>query len=170
VVQLVEVLRYKPEDRRFDSRWWTGIFHLHNPSGLTMSLGSTQKWVPGIFSGEGRGCKGGRCIELTTLPPFCADCIEIWEPQPTGNLRICSRSVMELIYRYYIIAKRGYSYRNNWLGWDEHVEIITINFSDINTVGMLDNNASCPKYGSWSTWKEDQEVFRKVYSERKVTK
>jgi len=26
------------------------------------------------------GGKGGRCVWLTTLPPSCADCLEIWEP------------------------------------------------------------------------------------------
>jgi len=26
------------------------------------------------------GSKGGRCVRLTTLPPSCADCPEIWEP------------------------------------------------------------------------------------------
>jgi len=26
---------------------------------------------------------------LTTLPPSCADCLEIWEPQPPGTLRAC---------------------------------------------------------------------------------
>ena len=31
--------------------------------------------------------KGGRCVGLTTLPPSCADCLEIWEPQPAGTLR-----------------------------------------------------------------------------------
>jgi len=33
--------------------------------------------------------KGGRCLELTTLPPSCADCHEIWKPQTPGNLRAC---------------------------------------------------------------------------------
>jgi len=33
------------------------------------------------------GGKGGRCVGLTTLPPFCADCLEIWAPQPPGTLR-----------------------------------------------------------------------------------
>jgi hypothetical protein len=45
-----------------------GIFHLHNPSGRIMDLGSTQpltEMIPGIFPGG----KGGRCIGLTTLPP-----------------------------------------------------------------------------------------------------
>jgi hypothetical protein len=42
-----------------------------------------QKWVPGIFPGG----KGDRCIGLTTLPPSCADCLEMWKPQPPGTLR-----------------------------------------------------------------------------------
>jgi hypothetical protein len=33
--------------------------------------------------------KVGRCEGLTTLPPSCADCLEIWEPQPPGTLRAC---------------------------------------------------------------------------------
>ena len=35
------------------------------------------------------GGTGGRCVELTTLPPLCADCLEIWVPQPPGTLRAC---------------------------------------------------------------------------------
>jgi len=35
------------------------------------------------------GGKGGRCVGLTTLPPSCVDCLEIWEPQPPGTLRAC---------------------------------------------------------------------------------
>ena len=26
------------------------------------------------------GGKGGRCVGVTTLPPSCAECLEIWEP------------------------------------------------------------------------------------------
>jgi len=48
-------------------------------------LSFQQKWVPGIFPGG----KGGRCIGLKTLPPLCADCHEIWEPHPSGTLRVC---------------------------------------------------------------------------------
>ena len=33
------------------------------------------------------GGKGGRCVRLIILPPLCADCFEIWEPQPVGKLR-----------------------------------------------------------------------------------
>jgi hypothetical protein len=35
------------------------------------------------------GGKGSRCVGLTTLPPSCADCLEIWEPQSPGALRAC---------------------------------------------------------------------------------
>jgi hypothetical protein len=35
------------------------------------------------------GGKGGRCVGLTTLPPSCDDCFEIWELQPSGTLRAC---------------------------------------------------------------------------------
>jgi hypothetical protein len=34
--------------------------------------------------------KGGRCEGLTTLPPYRAECHEIWEPQPPGTLRAWS--------------------------------------------------------------------------------
>jgi hypothetical protein len=34
------------------------------------------------------GGKGGRCVGLTTLPPSCADCLEIWEPQLPGTVRV----------------------------------------------------------------------------------
>ena len=33
--------------------------------------------------------KGGRCVRLTTLEPSCADCLEIWDPQPPGILSAC---------------------------------------------------------------------------------
>jgi len=52
---------------------------------------------PGVDSASNRneyqeyslGRKGGRCVGLTTLPLSCADCLEIWEPQPPGTLRAC---------------------------------------------------------------------------------
>jgi len=64
-----------------------GIFHCHNPS--------RPHYGPGVDSASNRNKyqeyflvgKGGRCVGLTTLPPSCADCLEIWEPQPPGILR-----------------------------------------------------------------------------------
>jgi hypothetical protein len=35
------------------------------------------------------GDKGGRGVELTTLLPSCVECLEIWEPQISGNIRAC---------------------------------------------------------------------------------
>ena len=66
----------------------TGFFHWRNPSSRTMALWLTQPLTEmstrNVFWG-----KVGRCIGLTTLPPSCADCPEIWEPQPPGTLRAC---------------------------------------------------------------------------------
>jgi hypothetical protein len=60
-----------------------GVFHWHNPFGRTMALGSSQPLT------EMSTSKRGQCVGLTTLPPSRADCLEIWEPQPSGTLRAC---------------------------------------------------------------------------------
>jgi len=87
VVQLVEALRYKTGSIPDGI---TGIFHWQNPSGRTMALGvdstSNRNEYQEYFLGGG---KGGRCVGLTTLPLSCADCLEIWEPQPPGTLWAC---------------------------------------------------------------------------------
>jgi hypothetical protein len=44
--------------------------------------------------------KCGRCLRLTTLPPSCADCLEIWKPQPPGTLRACLGLKMVLLYLF----------------------------------------------------------------------
>jgi hypothetical protein len=50
------------------------------PSSHTKALGSTQPLTE---------IKGGQSVGLTTLPPSCAECLKIWEPQPRGTLRTC---------------------------------------------------------------------------------
>jgi len=50
--------------------------------GLTQPL--TEMSTRNVFWG-----KGGRWVGLTILPPSCANCLEIWEPQPPGTLRAC---------------------------------------------------------------------------------
>jgi len=67
-----------------------GFFHWHNPCGRTNGPGgvdsASNRNEYQEYSLEG---KGDRCIWLTTLPPSCADCLEIWETQPPGSLRAC---------------------------------------------------------------------------------
>jgi hypothetical protein len=53
-------------------------------SGRTMPLGSTQP----LKEMSNRNASW-LCVGLTTLPPSCADCLEIWEPYPPGILRAC---------------------------------------------------------------------------------
>ena len=42
------------------------------------------------------GGKGGRCLWLTTLPPSCADCLEILDLQRPGNLLVCTDTALPL--------------------------------------------------------------------------
>jgi len=70
-----------------------GMLYLYqygqDPSGRTMALGLTQPLTEMSTRNISLGGKCGRCVRLTTLPPLCADCLEIWEPQPPGTLRAC---------------------------------------------------------------------------------
>ena len=67
-----------------------GIFYCQNPScphyGTGVDLTSNRNEYQEYFL----EFKGGRCEGLTTLPPSCADFIEIWESQTHGKLRACS--------------------------------------------------------------------------------
>jgi hypothetical protein len=47
--------------------------------------------------------KGSWCIGLTTLPPLCAYCHEIWELQPPGTPRACNRPAEGLLHLYLYI-------------------------------------------------------------------
>ena len=60
----------------------------------------TETFLPIPFLGS----RGGRCIGLTTLPPSCADCLEIWKPQPPGNLRDCP-GLYRGCFTLYIVLK-----------------------------------------------------------------
>jgi hypothetical protein len=66
-----------------------GILHWHNPSSPTMALELTEPLNRNKYQEYFLWCEGGRCVGLKTLPPSCADCLEIWEPQPPGTLRVC---------------------------------------------------------------------------------
>ena len=88
VVQLVDALCYKLVGRGFDSRWCDCNFSLtsfwpHYGPGVDLASNGNE------YQQYFLGVKGGRCVGLTTLPPSCADCLEIWEPQPPGSLWAC---------------------------------------------------------------------------------
>ena len=73
VPHLLEALRNKPEGCGFDSRW------CHNPSSRTMDHGLTQPLKRNEYQEYFLGGKGGQCVGLT-VPPWCAECLEMWEP------------------------------------------------------------------------------------------
>ena len=67
-----------------------------------MVLGSTQPLTE-MSTGNISWGKCGRCVVLTTLPPSCADCLEIWEPEPAGTLRaVQSSSGIALSFLLYL--------------------------------------------------------------------
>ena len=60
--------------------------------------------------------KGGRCVGLKTLPPSCADFLEVLVPQPPGALKACPglqrdrftsfmKLQIELLLEYYVEIK-----------------------------------------------------------------
>ena len=72
-----------------------------------MALGSNQPLTKMSTRNISQGGKCGLCVGLTTLPPSCVECLEIWEPHPPGTLRALSRPVMGLLYLYlYLIMRR----------------------------------------------------------------
>jgi hypothetical protein len=89
VALLVEALRYNSEGRGFDSLWCHCNFHWYNPSGRTVAPGVDSVSNRNEYQEYFFGGKDGRCVGLTTLPPSCTDCLEIWEPQPPETLRVC---------------------------------------------------------------------------------
>ena len=81
MAQLVGALRWKQEGGGFD--WW---FRRHNPSSRPgVDTASNKNEYQEYFLES----KGGRCVGLITLPPSCAGCLEIWEPEPSGTFRDC---------------------------------------------------------------------------------
>jgi hypothetical protein len=100
VAQLVETLRYKPEGCGLDSlmvslEFSIDIMLLAALWSLEVDSASNRNEYQKHFLGRG---KCGQCVGLTTLPPSCADCLEIWELQPSWNLQGLPRSLMGLLW------------------------------------------------------------------------
>jgi len=64
--------------------------HSPTPSGHNMARESTKRQTEMSTRDISWWGKGGRCVGLTILPPSCADCLEILEPQAHGILRACT--------------------------------------------------------------------------------
>ena len=104
VAHVIETSRYKPDGRGLDYRRCRWYFSL--------MLSLCPPSVPGIFPGG----KGGRCMELTTLPHSCVGSMEIWGTQPRGTLRAspglypyrCARKRV-MIFFVFTDRIRGYS-------------------------------------------------------------
>ena len=73
------------------------VFKSTTPISHWGRLSLWQKWVQRIFSWS----KGGRCVELTTLPPSCADCLKIVEASTSWNPRGLRRPVQGQLYLYF---------------------------------------------------------------------
>jgi hypothetical protein len=109
-VQLVKTLYYKVEGRGFNSQW------CHLNFSFTQSFWPHYgPWVDSAFNRNEYqeyflGCRGGRGVGLTTLPPSWADCLEIWEPHPPGNLRACPGLYRDCFTLLTIYSNYSYCY------------------------------------------------------------
>jgi len=70
VALLVEALRYKPEGC-VSMKFFIGLRPQYGP--CISSAPNRNK-----YQGYLLGAKGGQFVGLKTLPPSCAECLEIW--------------------------------------------------------------------------------------------
>jgi hypothetical protein len=61
------------------------------------------------------GGKGSRCVGLTTLPPSCADCLEVWKPRPPATLRACPGLYRDSFTFYYTNKTHTHTHIHNAL-------------------------------------------------------
>ena len=107
MAQLDEALCYILEGRGFDSQWrhWnfllTQSFHPHYDPEVD-SASNRNEYQEYFVVGRGSWCMG-----LTTFPPSCSDCLEIWEPQPPGTswpIHACVRIAFPVSLLYYVVG------------------------------------------------------------------
>ena len=67
-----------------------------------MTLGSTQPLNRNEYRRFSFWDKDGLCVELTTLPPSCADCLEILGTSTSWTPKGLSRPVAGKLYLFYL--------------------------------------------------------------------
>ena len=107
VAPLVKALRFKLEGRGFDSQWYNWNFLLAESVRLHYGLGIDSVSNRNEYEEYFLGGKGGRFVGLT-LPPSCADCLEIRESHTLGTLRVCNSPVQGLLIWVNVVEQRTY--------------------------------------------------------------
>ena len=102
-----------------------------------MALGTIQPLTEISTRNIPWGGKGGWCLGLTTLSPTCADCLEIWEPQPPGTLTVCPGlyrdcfTLLSLVILLHCMILLVLCCDNMYYNWINHLSNITIWWLDI---------------------------------------
>jgi hypothetical protein len=110
-----------------------------------MALESTQPLVKMNTRNISWG-KGSQCVGLTTSPPSCAECHEIWKPKPFGTLWAtsgllqdpcifwtnCHKGEMEVLRDRHCIADEGT--RISFILGKENLLIVNVNFPSVRAI------------------------------------
>ena len=87
---------------------------------------------------------------MLTLPPSCADCLEIWESKPPGTLRDCHRQAWGLFKPYLTIN----NHKTKQKALSHKVYLIKSRFLHnilfCNSISTISNPPSCPLNCIWS--------------------
>jgi hypothetical protein len=114
-----------------------GNFHRLNPSGRTVTLGSTQP-----------GGKGGRYLGLTTFLPSCANCLEImrtstsWSPKglfrPYMCVCVCVCVYVKLRLSWIVYISLNYIYvLYMYIYYSIHYSIHILVYISIHSINIL---------------------------------
>ena len=78
------------------------------------------------------GGKGGRCIGLT-LPPSCADYLEIWQPRIPGTLRTCPDLFRDCFKFTFWRGRQTHMNKIFWSEWWQGLPKVNVHFISLGT-------------------------------------